>query len=1584
MVPAMVFAVRERRIPRAVAGSRVSVSVGELVKDASNLHDPNPIDSEHVYQQLLGNFQPQGIAWVKTIPWTGPIEIPLSRIDWAGKKSWAASHQGARVKVFRQRIRAAGQDVNPVILVQVPGNDKCVIVDGHHRALAYQKENRPVKAYVGFASSDSPSAPWFQTHDYQINVDGQPANKSAKITGDSAGNITMKSDILRSVPELSPDDIETLPTVWEFASKSFTAGADVSSGAISGLVPYDLVGQKNEEKPEEEGNQDDDAPGNWEPVSFARKNTAGKIIIRLAHLAKVGKEGYIHGYICVRPPCGPQYSEAVFNTKNGKVLAGDGTQIGALRKNTDGTYSMTHHDADGKKTKLASTFTNRADAAKSVVLYHNINEIQKLAPGDLVDAHLENAKQALAAGDHVGAGVEMAKAEEAANAINDKLVAEHVHDTGLAISDAPKPVNAPMVNEPASALPLSPDELLAGLDETFGTKPTKTPSISEPADPELAQWEKDLLEEPPTAVSSASPIDEALAKETLPQKISAVWNLTSDDAVQNDLANAAAALISGDHETAGTALTEAGHKTTDITLAHAMYTLAEQAYHPVKMTTPVKLKVKPKPSIDTSAYQDAISAINGDVDNINANGHLTDAHIALSNGDTESAIYHLDAASDTLFGIDPVNTDKIDTLYYALKTGKQTPPIVASPVANTEPSKFQDEIDSIDGTFVFGGSTGNDNADAMLQDAKDALVAGNSQHALDILADAKVELGDVGGGAFDAVSDIHDSLNEKLHPSVSIAPASSTGASKLKKLKTVDLSDINHDINVAKVSFMVGSDPYNKLENAGMKLLAGDTQGALDSLYGLKSKLDDYGSDDEATAVKAIHDKLSVAAGLTKTPKKPKKLKPADAKAVYDSITAAQNNPDIAFGSIGQTTLGNAKAKVLANDTPAALSHLQEIIDATDDGKKIAAIQAIHDKISVAAGLKKASEVKPAVPYTVQNADELAGSLTDAAKIANPLIYDSKTQFKDLKAVADQLKAGNAAEVIRSARKLDMSLTNAGKYAYGDTKAEITAARAQLKKSLSTLEKQHDKDLSFQSFTDRANKIRDDVDNAPIVAYHKTAYHGMINSAVKMHADGDTASAEERLRVLAKNMTSKYNSDDSKAFAPDVKKLADSITPKKVPAEKLGATEAPGEFTLVRDGDIGSSTAEGFMATGNKVTGKPVNTSQAGKYKNNASHLIADEMKDISTQDLAKMATANHDNTRIPASLVRNIAANGIANVSVNHSADVFSSPGSYFTGNYNTSKAKVNELLGKLLTEKVIPDDVRQELAKPATQDLLRDSNMSSEKLKLLSAIGTNAGIFKSKFGSDEYVTAGTYGALSIKATKAVETQVTRDTLSAHLSKLDAISGNDPMTAEDERHLRAELISPAIELWKQSSNNAHIGALAVQRAAADEFGIPSVKEWAGETNDLKTKTDKYYAENQTALRKFVRAQYDLTQRELKKAGITSVTLHRALSFSLKSDIPDWAKTDHTVDSYGSTIKSAGSTAELKSSDWRPLSSWSHASSEASKFYGDGGSSIQVVASVPANLVVSTPRTGNGCLREREWVVMSAPGQVKIEKSKSY
>lgn len=119
--------------------------------------------TESVYSQLAEDFPPESIAWVRAARWEGPIDVPLDEIDFANMDNWAASDDPERVQFFVERIQSGNR--KPIILVNEPNNERLIVVDGHHRALAYKQLGLPAQAYVAHVTSVN--GPWDLMHNAQ-------------------------------------------------------------------------------------------------------------------------------------------------------------------------------------------------------------------------------------------------------------------------------------------------------------------------------------------------------------------------------------------------------------------------------------------------------------------------------------------------------------------------------------------------------------------------------------------------------------------------------------------------------------------------------------------------------------------------------------------------------------------------------------------------------------------------------------------------------------------------------------------------------------------------------------------------------------------------------------------------------------------------------------------------------------------------------------------------------------------------------------------------------------------------------------------------------------------------------------------------------------------------------------------------------------------------------------------------------------------------------------------------------------------------------------------------------------------------
>lgn len=131
--------------------------------------DESPGIAEKVYRDLTEDYDEKQLEWVKHASWRGPLVVPLEQIDWTKQQDWPATEDQDHIQDFVERIESDGY-VKPIILVNEPNNDKLVIADGHHRALAYKKLGQNPMAYVasvGGVMQNGGDADWRVMHDSQ-------------------------------------------------------------------------------------------------------------------------------------------------------------------------------------------------------------------------------------------------------------------------------------------------------------------------------------------------------------------------------------------------------------------------------------------------------------------------------------------------------------------------------------------------------------------------------------------------------------------------------------------------------------------------------------------------------------------------------------------------------------------------------------------------------------------------------------------------------------------------------------------------------------------------------------------------------------------------------------------------------------------------------------------------------------------------------------------------------------------------------------------------------------------------------------------------------------------------------------------------------------------------------------------------------------------------------------------------------------------------------------------------------------------------------------------------------------------------
>ena len=151
-------------------------------------------EAKAVFRQLLKCYPASCLGWVLAGHWYRQ-EVPLDRIDMSGRSRWTASKDG-KVDKHVELIESGKSD--PVILVSPPGEAQDVIVDGHHRTLAYEKLGKPVDAYLAEVHTDAASAPWRSLHAMQKR-------------GSSIGSVSVAASIPADVDAMAAPRLDWKP-----------------------------------------------------------------------------------------------------------------------------------------------------------------------------------------------------------------------------------------------------------------------------------------------------------------------------------------------------------------------------------------------------------------------------------------------------------------------------------------------------------------------------------------------------------------------------------------------------------------------------------------------------------------------------------------------------------------------------------------------------------------------------------------------------------------------------------------------------------------------------------------------------------------------------------------------------------------------------------------------------------------------------------------------------------------------------------------------------------------------------------------------------------------------------------------------------------------------------------------------------------------------------------------------------------------------------------------------------------------------------------------------------------------------------
>ena len=122
---------------------------------------------EIVWKQLKKSFPVDSMNWVKETLWTGPVEVPIEQVNFDNEKSWKAYKEPELVNSKKKKIKKGKR--KPVVLVDAPKNNKYIIIDGHHRAMAYKQLGIPMLSLIGKVNKEK--GPWDTFHSKQLSKD---------------------------------------------------------------------------------------------------------------------------------------------------------------------------------------------------------------------------------------------------------------------------------------------------------------------------------------------------------------------------------------------------------------------------------------------------------------------------------------------------------------------------------------------------------------------------------------------------------------------------------------------------------------------------------------------------------------------------------------------------------------------------------------------------------------------------------------------------------------------------------------------------------------------------------------------------------------------------------------------------------------------------------------------------------------------------------------------------------------------------------------------------------------------------------------------------------------------------------------------------------------------------------------------------------------------------------------------------------------------------------------------------------------------------------------------------------------------
>jgi len=170
---------------------------------------------------------------------------------------------------------------------------------------------------------------------------------------------------------------------------------------------------------------------------------------------------------------------------------------------------------------------------------------------------------------------------------------------------------------------------------------------------------------------------------------------------------------------------------------------------------------------------------------------------------------------------------------------------------------------------------------------------------------------------------------------------------------------------------------------------------------------------------------------------------------------------------------------------------------------------------------------------------------------------------------------------------------------------------------------------------------------------------------------------------------------------------------------------------------------------------------------------------------------------------------------------------------------------------------------------------------------------------------------------------------------------------------------------WALSSHDENVVSIALQQLTKQEFGLTGAFVRKLTSPDVRQSVKRLLSKHKSALRAFLRANYEHTQKTLEQAGIKEIWLHRGMRSVPAKSLP----------------KGATETSVITDISLQPMSSFSSNARIAISFAGpptpSGSKELGLVVStkVPRERILSTAATGIGDIAEHEFVVLGGKYQ---------